>query len=219
MSQNDGRILLSKEEAQRKADEKASVVGITFERMTDGMLETRVASSVEHIAAFFNSSDEGPNAKNKQDFGWRLAPEDLIELEDLKNDPNVMERIAATYQIPAEDVADYNVLKFMASKRFKTKVVDTKSEQRDYESDYAKRVREAREGKTQAPAKQDKKESKPATNKSRTVNRDAGDGQFVSEKEAKANPGTTVKETVKPETNKPVANTAKKDDNGSKDKQ
>jgi len=213
MSQNDGRILLSKEEARRKADEKASVVGITFERMTDGMLETRVASSVEHIAAFFNSSDEGPNAKNKQDFGWRLAPEDLIELEDLKNDPNVMERIAATYQIPAEDVADYNVLKYMASKRFKTKVVDTKSEQRDYESDYAKRVREAREGKKETPAKENKPKAEP---KARQVSRDAGDGQFVSKDEAKANPATTVTETVKPETEKPVAKSDEKADNGGK---
>lgn len=31
----------------------------------------------------------------------------------------------------------------------------------------------------------------------RHVNRDAGDGQFVSDEEAKANPGTTVTETVK----------------------
>lgn len=31
----------------------------------------------------------------------------------------------------------------------------------------------------------------------RKVNRDAGDGQFVSDEEAKANPGTTVTETVK----------------------
>lgn len=215
MSNNDGRILLSKEEAERKAEEKRSVIGITFERMTDGMVETRVASSVEHIAAFFNSSDEGPNARNHQDFGWRLAPEDLIELEDLKNDPNVMERIAATYQIPAEDVADYNVLKYMASKRFKTKVVDTKAESKDYESDYARRVREAREGRTEAPAKQSAPKPK-AEPKPRTVNRDAGDGQFVSEEEAKANPGTTVKETVKPENDKPVAKSDEKADNGGK---
>ena len=152
MSANDGRILLSQEEADRKAEEKRNVVGITFERMSDGMIETRVASTVEHIAAFFNSSDEGPNAKNKQDFGWRLSPEDLIELEELKNDQNVMEKIAAVYQIPIEDVADYNVLKYMASKRFKTASTDTKAESKDYESDYDRRVRELREKKN-APVK------------------------------------------------------------------
>jgi len=197
MAQNDGRILLSKEEAQRKADEKASVIGITFERMTDGILETRVASSVEHIAAFFNSSDEGPNAKNKQDFGWRLAPEDLIELEDIKNDPSVMERIAAVYQIPAEDVADYNVLKYMASKRFKTAAVDTRTEERDYESDYAKRVRQAREGKSSTPVKKAEPKT-PAAKK--------GDSAKTDNK-------------VKTETDKPVAKSDKKPDNEGKDKQ
>ncbi len=203
---NDSRILLSQEEADRKAQEKRNQIGIVFERMTDGVLETRTATSVEHIAAFFNSSDEGPNAKNKQDFGWRLAPEDLIELEDLKNDPAVMERIATVFQIPAEDVADYNVLKFMASKRFKSAATDTKAEARDYESDYARRVREARESK-KAPAKQDKK--------TRKVNRDAGDGQFVSDEEADKNPGTTVTETVKPNNDEKVAKSDDKADNKS----
>ena len=160
---SDSRILLSKEEAQRKAEEKKNQVGITFERMSDGMLETRVATTVEHIAAFFNSSDEGPNARNKQDFGWRLTPEDLIELEELKADPNVMEKIAATYQIPVEDVADYNVLKHMAGKRFRTATVDTKAKTKDYESDYARRVREAREGKkpaAQGPTAEEKAAAK-----------------------------------------------------------
>lgn len=143
----DSRILLTKEEAQRKADEKAAVIGITFERMLNGILETRTVGTVEHIAAFFNSSDEGPNAKNKQDFGWRLTPEDLIELEDLKNDPVVMDKIASVYQIPAEDVADYNVLKFMASKRFSVVKTDSRSDRKDYENDYQRRVNEARKGK------------------------------------------------------------------------
>lgn len=159
---SDGTYKLSKEDAQRKADEKKNAIGIKFERMTNGILETRVASSVEHIAAFYNSSDEGPNAKNKQDFGWRLTPEDLVELEDLKNDPTIMERIAQVYQIPPEDVADYNVLKYMASKRFKTVTVDTKTQEKDYESDYDRRVREARGGKL-TPVKEEapKVEAKP----------------------------------------------------------
>lgn len=152
---NDGRILLSQEEADRKAEEKRTTIGIVFENINTG--EVRVASTVEHIAAFFNSSDEGPNAKNKQDFGWRLAPEDLIELENLKNDGAVMERIAQIYQIPPEDVADYNVLKFMASKRFAAAKKEADAEGKDYESDYQRRVREIREGKN-APLKTEKVE-------------------------------------------------------------
>lgn len=148
----DSRILLTKEEADRKAEEKRNQIGIVFENIKTG--EIRVASTVEHIAAFFNSSDEGPNAKNKQDFGWRLSPEDLVELERLKQDVTVMERIASSYQIPIEDVADYNVLKYMASTRFNEAARKAQSEGRDYESDYERRVREAREGKK---AKQEKK--------------------------------------------------------------
>lgn len=136
---------LSKEDADRKAEEKRNTIGIVFENINTG--EIRVASTVEHIAAFFNSSDEGPNAKNKQDFGWRLAPEDLVELENLKNDAMVMERIAAVYQIPVEDVADYNVLKYMASKRFASAKQASAAGGKDFESDYERRVREAREGK------------------------------------------------------------------------
>lgn len=206
---NDTRILQTQEDADRKAEEKANQVGIVFENIKTG--EIRIASTVEHIAAFFNSSDEGPNAKNKQDFGWRLAPEDLIELEKIKNDPIVMDRIAQGYQIPAEDVADYNVLKYMASIRFREAAQAAQAEGKDYESDYERRVREAREGKKKAPVKQEKK----AEPKTRTVNRDAGDGQFVSDDEAKVNPGTTVKETVKPESKEKVENSTEKADNKS----
>ena len=155
----DSRILLTKEEADRKAEEKRNQIGIVFENIKTG--EIRVASTVEHIAAFFNSSDEGPNAKNKQDFGWRLSPEDLVELERLKQDVTVMERIASSYQIPIEDVADYNVLKYMASTRFNEAARKAQSEGRDYESDYERRVREAREGK-KAPVKNELTEEEKA---------------------------------------------------------
>ena len=203
----DSRILLTKEEAQRKAEEKAAVIGITFERMLNGILETRTVGTVEHIAAFFNSSDEGPNAKNKQDFGWRLTPEDLIELEDLKNDPVIMDRIASAYQIPAEDVADYNVLKYMASTRFSVVKNDTRGEMKDYENDYSRRVREAREGKS-APVKTEpteeevaeaeRKKQEAADEKKRKA--DEAKAKKEAEKKAKAESTTTTKPPVKTET-------------------
>lgn len=144
---NDGRILLTKEEAARKAAEKKAAIGIVFENINTG--EIKVATTVEHIAAFFNSSDEGPNAKNKQDFGWRLSPEDLIELEQLQSDPEIMGRIAQANQIPPEDVAPYNVLKYMAGKRFAEAKRNAEAQGNDYESDYQRRVREARESKVE----------------------------------------------------------------------
>ena len=203
----DTRIILTKEEAQRKAEEKAAVIGITFERMLNGVLETRTVGTVEHIAAFFNSSDEGPNAKNKQDFGWRLTPEDLIELEDLKNDPVIMDKIASVYQIPAEDVADYNVLNYMASKRFSVIKNDTRGEMKDYENDYSRRVREAREGKN-APVKTEpteeelaeaeRKKQEAADEKKRKA--DEAKAKKDAMKKAKAESTTTTKPPVKTET-------------------
>lgn len=182
----DTRIILTKEEAQRKAEEKAAVIGITFERMLNGVLETRTVGTVEHIAAFFNSSDEGPNAKNKQDFGWRLTPEDLIELEDLKNDPVIMDRIASAYQIPAEDVADYNVLKYMASTRFSVVKNDTRGEMKDYENDYQRRVREAREGKSTPVQTELTDEEKEAKGAEAEAKKEAAQAKKEADKKAKA---------------------------------
>lgn len=186
----DSRILLTQEEADRKAEEKKNQIGIVFENINTG--EIRIASTVEHIAAFFNSSDEGPNAKNKQDFGWRLSPEDLIELEETKRDADVMERIAAQYQIPIEDVADYNVLKYMASKRFKKAAQEAEAQGKDFESDYDRRVREYRESRTSKP--KTAKEQKP---------------------KAEPKPATTSETPVKTETDKPVAKSDEKADNKS----
>lgn len=210
---NDGRILLSQEEADRKADEKRRAIGIEFYNVNSG--ETRVATTVEHIAAFFNSSDEGPNAKNKQDMGWRLAPEDLIELEEIKEDPVIMDQIARGYQIPPEDVADYNVLKYMANKRFTTARRNAEAKGKNYESDYEKRVRELREQKERG---EETPAETPKVDKPRTINRDSGDGQFVSDEEVRNDPDGTTTETVKPQAQKPVANKPEKADNSGKAK-
>lgn len=204
----DTRILQTEEDAERKSLEKSEAIGISFENIVSG--EVRVCTTTEQIAAFVNSSDIGPNANKKQDFNWRLAPEDLVELENLKRDPVVMDKIASGNQIAAEDVADYNVLKYMANKRFAAAARERELDEVNHESDYDRRVREAREGKKTA-TKSEPKKSTPA--KARTVNRSAKDGEFVSEKEAKANPDTTVKETVKPKDEEKLDNSGDKTDN------
>lgn len=140
---SDSRILQTKEDAQRKAEEKRSQVGIVFFNVNTG--ESRTAGTAEHIAAFYNSSDQGPNAHNKQDFGWRLSPETVVELEQIKEDPALMTQIAATYQIPIDDLVDFNVLKFMADRLFRSAARTNASEGKNYATDYEKRVAEARE--------------------------------------------------------------------------
>lgn len=124
-----------------------SKVGIAFFNINTG--ETRVAETVEHMAAFYNSSDLGPNAKNKQDFGWRLAPEIVLELEEVKSNPDLMIRIASVNQIPPEDLADFNILKFIADRKFK-EVAKAEAKTEDHTSEYEKRLAELRNGKSKS---------------------------------------------------------------------
>lgn len=149
---SDGRILQTKEEAKRKAEEKKNQVGIKFFNVNTG--EERVASTSEHIAAFFNSSDLGPNAKNHQDFGWRLSAETVAEMEIIKEDPAIMAQIASVYQIPPDEVADYNVLKYIADQRFRAAAIASREQGKDYRSDYEKAVAEAREKARKSPEKE-----------------------------------------------------------------
>ncbi len=146
----DSRILQTKEDAARKAEEKRSQIGIEFFNVNTG--ESRVASTAEHIAAFFNSSDQGPNAHNKQDFGWRLSPETVVELDEIKENPTIMAQIAATYQIPIDDLVDFNVLKYMADKRFREAARVNAAEGKNYTSEYEQRLAEAREKKSEKVA-------------------------------------------------------------------
>ena len=153
---NDGRILQSKEEAARKAEEKKNQTGIEFFNVNTG--ESRIAATAEHIAAFFNSSDQGPNAHNKQDFGWRLSPETVVELEQVKEDPALMAQIAAIYQIPVDDLVDFNVLKFIADRRFKEVARKNAEGGKNYSSEYDRMVAEAREKKASKVAESSEKE-------------------------------------------------------------
>lgn len=147
----DSRILQTKEDAQRKAQEKKSQVGIEFFNIKSG--EVRIAATAEHIASFFNSSDQGPNANNKQDFGWRLAPEIVVELDTIKEDPELMAQIASRYQIPIDDLVDFNILKFIADRRFKTAARKNADEGKNYSSEYEKMIAKAREEKNKKEPK------------------------------------------------------------------
>ena len=55
----------------------------------------RVSLSRPHqIGAYINSSDLSVNAALGQDFGWRLAPEVIVQLDEFRADPRTLEDIA-----------------------------------------------------------------------------------------------------------------------------
>lgn len=78
--------------------------------------ETRVAESEPHIAALWASSDHSPNITQGQDFGWRLAPEVVVEMKQLKQDYEALERIARRYKKQPEDLTEIDILHWISDK-------------------------------------------------------------------------------------------------------
>lgn len=96
--------------------------------------EVRVAETEEMIAAMWSSSDRGPNANQGQDFGWRLAPEVVVELRRILRNPSLMLEIATRYNRPPEDIGEKEVLKYISDK---TKTDDAPvAQEGDYEDEW-----------------------------------------------------------------------------------
>lgn len=76
--------------------------------------EVRVADTEPLITAMWASSDHSPNITQGQDFGWRLAPEVVVEMKKIKQDVLILERIAARYNRPLEDVGEPEILQFIS---------------------------------------------------------------------------------------------------------
>lgn len=76
--------------------------------------EVRVAETEPQIAALWSSSDRSPNITQGQDFGWRLAPEVVVELNRILADGSERLRLASRYAIPAEDVDEKIVLQYIS---------------------------------------------------------------------------------------------------------
>jgi hypothetical protein len=78
--------------------------------------EVRVAETEPMVAALWSSSDRGPNVMQGQDFGWRLAPEVVVEMERISKDILLLERIAARYSKPLEDIKEPDILQWISDK-------------------------------------------------------------------------------------------------------
>lgn len=78
--------------------------------------ETRVAETEPHITAMWACSDRSPNITQGQDFGWRLAPEIVVEIKKLKQDPNQLVIIANRIGKPLEDVTEPDILSYVSAR-------------------------------------------------------------------------------------------------------
>lgn len=112
-----------------------------------------------HMAAYLNSSDLSPNAGVRgQDFGWRLAPEVIAEMELVRNDIEALERISRRVGIGMDDIRDFHILSYVAEKDFakdamKTRATEDTSAKED---DYRARVQAAKNVKLEVPTKKEK---------------------------------------------------------------
>lgn len=78
--------------------------------------EEAVAETEPHISAMWASSDHSPNITQGQDFGWRMAPEVIVEMKEIKQDPIKLQEIAVRLNKPFEDVNEPDILTYISSK-------------------------------------------------------------------------------------------------------
>lgn len=117
--------------------------------------EVRVAETQEMIAAMWASSDRGPNASQGQDFGWRLAPEVVVELRRITRNPKIIQEIAARYSRPFEDIGEKEILKYISDK---TKVDDAPvAQEGDYEDEWRAEIARLESGGGKTTTKASKK--------------------------------------------------------------
>lgn len=165
-------------------------MAIKFVNIRSG--ETRVVDTEPMLAAFYNSSNMGPNSHEGQDFGWRLAPETIARMREIRRDQRLLDHIKSTYLL-ADEVKDTDILRYVSEEEARKQSESSEGNEALHARKYEDDVRAIED---QERVEEPEPEKKPQRKPTRKVSRDAGDGQFVSEEDAKANPDTTVTETV-----------------------
>lgn len=147
-----------------------------------------VAETEPQIAALWGSSDRGPNVNQGQDFGWRLAPEVVVEMNAILSDPDKRQDIANRFRIMYEDVTESDVLTWISNK---TELIDAPiANNDDYANDYQDKIR-------QLEAEQ-KKEKVATTTETTTESLDALQKRVeLQERLAAAEAKTTTSTTTK----------------------
>jgi hypothetical protein len=106
-----------------------------------------VAETEPQIAALWASSDHSPNITQGQDFGWRLAPEVVVEMKQIMADLPMLERIAARFKKGVEDLGEIDILHWISNKT--TMDAAPTVDVSDFADDYDRQVR-LLEGKPEA---------------------------------------------------------------------
>lgn len=130
---------------------------ITFENIRTGEKvtftgEQEVNARNAHMAAYLNASDLSPNAGVRgQDFGWRLAPEVVAEMQSVREDYDTLERLSKRLGIGMDDLKDFHILSYVAERSFAQDAKLARVNEptaTDLEDDYRARVKAATSGVT-----------------------------------------------------------------------
>lgn len=120
--------------------------------------ETRVAETEPHITAMWASSDRSPNITQGQDFGWRLAPDVLVEAKRIAQDMNQLQIVATRMGKPLEEVRENDILAYISAKTTPENAPVASND--DYQDAYDQEVRRRTE---EAKAFSAEENGEPAT--------------------------------------------------------
>jgi hypothetical protein len=105
--------------------------------------EVVVAETEPQISALWASSDHSPNITQGQDFGWRLAPEVVVKMKQIKQDFETLTTIARRINKQTDEVTEPDIIMFISETDQRAQVAQ--AEDGDYTDEYEQAVRDEEE--------------------------------------------------------------------------
>jgi hypothetical protein len=201
-------------------------VGIEFFNVNSG--EKKVCNTEALITAFYNSSNLHVNAMVGQDLGWRLAASTVKRMREIREDEAAMQRIVTRFRLTEEaDITDPHLLTYMFQEDLKKAAKAEEAEQGQFARQYEEEIRALDEeilSDNTPPSTELKKVVQPRLSAAerKTAQKQVADARRREENIAAGrdiNDGIDMsaeeKALVDGKAEKPVANSAKNDDNKS----
>lgn len=126
---------------------------ITFFNEKSGEVVT--LSREPQVTAFINSSEMSINASQGQNMGWKLDVADKLRIEEMRQDPTIVQRLASERGIAAEDLRTQHFIgEILRSDAMAEKMrLSQINENPVHAAEYEARLRAAREAKSAPKAK------------------------------------------------------------------
>ncbi len=93
------------------------------------------------IAALYNSGNLHVNATRGQDFGWRIAPETIKRIRDIKRDDMLISRIASVTSILPENISDTDILTWIVKDDARKEAIKNEATEEDFSGQYEDELR------------------------------------------------------------------------------